>query len=155
MWNITARVCHAVNNNELQKLDLSMRHRNKHKTVFLHLLCLEKIRTNRTYMHKSWHAKQCLGHWLSILQMIIGIQLKNMVWNHITLRHCLKTYQTLCCLLWLVSLFNVSKITKVQRPSRLCFNIIFLTLRRLLPAAFKQNIAKLFKSFCSEDFFRY
>ena len=33
-----------------------MRHGDKHKTVFLRLLLLEKIRTNRTYVHKYQYA---------------------------------------------------------------------------------------------------
>ena len=39
-----------------------MRHRDKHKIVFLRLLWLEKIRTNRTYAYKSQKSKQSLGY---------------------------------------------------------------------------------------------
>ena len=39
-----------------------MIHSDKHKAVFLCLLWLEKIRTNRTYVHKSWYAKLGLGY---------------------------------------------------------------------------------------------
>ena len=37
-----------------------MRHRDKHKTVFLRSRRLEKIRTNETYLHKSWYVKHGL-----------------------------------------------------------------------------------------------
>ena len=39
-----------------------MRHRDKQKPVFLHLLRREKIRANRTYVHKSQYAKHSLGY---------------------------------------------------------------------------------------------
>ena len=39
-----------------------MRHRDKYKTVFLHFLQLEKIKTNRTYMQKSQYAKHSLEY---------------------------------------------------------------------------------------------
>ena len=46
----------------IEKLDLSMRHRDKHKIAFLRSLWLEKIRTNRTYVHKFRYTKHGLGH---------------------------------------------------------------------------------------------
>ena len=39
-----------------------MRHRDKHKTVFFHLVQLEKIRINRTYVHKSQCVKLDQGY---------------------------------------------------------------------------------------------
>ena len=39
-----------------------MRHRDKHKAVFLCLLQLEKIMTNGTYVHKSRCDKHGLGY---------------------------------------------------------------------------------------------
>ena len=50
---ITVQVHVILQKSELQRLDLSVRHREKHKLVFLCLLGLEKVRTNRTYVHKS------------------------------------------------------------------------------------------------------
>ena len=38
------------------------KHRNTHKTVFLCLFQLEKVKTNRAYVHKSWYAKHGLGY---------------------------------------------------------------------------------------------
>ena len=52
-----------------------MRHKDKHKTVFLQLLWLEKIRTSRTYMRKSRYAK----HILVYRDMTVGIQLENII----------------------------------------------------------------------------
>ena len=48
--------------NKVVRLDLSMRHRDKQKPVFLRLLRREKIRANRTYVHKSQYAKHGLGY---------------------------------------------------------------------------------------------
>ena len=39
-----------------------MRHRDKLKAVFLCSLQLEKIRANRTYVHKSQYASHSLGY---------------------------------------------------------------------------------------------
>ena len=39
-----------------------MRHRDKHKTVFLRSIWIEKIRTNRTYVHMPQYAKHGLGY---------------------------------------------------------------------------------------------
>ena len=39
-----------------------MKHRDKHKTVFICSLRFEKIITNRTYMYKSRYAKYGLGY---------------------------------------------------------------------------------------------
>ena len=39
-----------------------MKHRDKEKTVFIRSLRLEKIMTNRTYVHKSQCAKHGLGY---------------------------------------------------------------------------------------------
>ena len=47
--------------NKLQRLVLSIRHTDKH-TVFCCSLRLEEIRTNKTYVHKSWYAKHDLGY---------------------------------------------------------------------------------------------
>ena len=57
-----------------------MRHRDKQKTVFLHSFWLEKIRTNRTYVHKSQCTKHGSGYhdFIMILYIINdrhGIQL--------------------------------------------------------------------------------
>ena len=41
----------------LQRLDISISHRDKHKTVSLCSLRLKKIRTNRTYVPKSQYAQ--------------------------------------------------------------------------------------------------
>ena len=62
-WNIIAWVYVILQNNELKRLSLSNRHKGKHKIVFLCLLRLEKIRTNRTYVDKSWYAKHNLGYY--------------------------------------------------------------------------------------------
>ena len=48
--------------NELQRLDLVMRHRDEHKAVFLPLLQLETIQTNRSHVCKSVYAKHSLGY---------------------------------------------------------------------------------------------
>ena len=60
-----------------------MRHRDKHKTVFLHSLCLEKIITNKTYVHKPRMPNTA---WDNATQYIIndrditrGSQLKSIV----------------------------------------------------------------------------
>ena len=39
-----------------------MKDRDKHKAVFLCLLSIEKIRTNRKYLHKSQYSKHGLGY---------------------------------------------------------------------------------------------
>ena len=48
--------------NELQRLDLAMRHRDEHKAVFLPLLQLETIQFNRSHVGKSVYAKHSLGY---------------------------------------------------------------------------------------------
>ena len=60
-----------------------MRHRNKHKTVFLCSLRLEKIITNRIYVlsldipNTAWDiVTQCI---INDKEIIIGIQLNNIV----------------------------------------------------------------------------
>ena len=58
---ITARVYVILSKSESQRLDLSIRHRDKHKIVLLRSLWLEKI-TNRTYVRKSRFAKHGLGY---------------------------------------------------------------------------------------------
>ena len=59
-----------------------MRHSDKHKTIFHHLLQLEKIRTNRTYVHKSRYGKRGLGYpelyIINDRDMTIEIQLKTL-----------------------------------------------------------------------------
>ena len=99
----------------LKRLDLSMRHRDKHKIVFLCSLRLEKRRTNRTYVHRSRYAKHGLGYCDFV----------------ITIRHCLKSHNKHVAYYPVgKGLFNVSKITKEHSPFCLCSNIIFLTLKK-------------------------
>ena len=76
--------------------------------------------------------------------MTTGIQLLNIVWN----QHYADYYPAD------EGLFNVSKITKEHRPSRLCSDVIFLTLRRFSRLIFNKNVAKLFKSFFAQDFLK-
>ena len=47
-WNITLWVCVILWKIKLLRLDISIRHRDKHKSVFFHSLRHEKVRTNRT-----------------------------------------------------------------------------------------------------------
>ena len=53
---------HTLQKKELQRPDLSMRHKDKHKTAFLRSLRLEEIRINRAYVRKSQHAKHYSGY---------------------------------------------------------------------------------------------
>ena len=61
-WCITARFYVILQKNKLQRLDLSVRQRDKRKTVFFRSLWLEKIRTNRTCIHKSRYANHGLRY---------------------------------------------------------------------------------------------
>ena len=127
MWNIIARV-YVI----LDTVNLPTRHWNKHKTAFLRLdmpnsaldIITEYIINDR--------------------DMTTGIQLLNIVWN----QHYADYYPAD------EGLFNVSKITKEHRPSRLCSDVIFLTLRRFSRLVFNKNVAKLFKSFFAQDFLK-
>ena len=68
--------------NKLPRLDLPMRHRDKQKTVFLCLLCHEKIGTNATYVQKASICKT----WLGIYYKWQRHEPRNP-----TKRHCLKS----------------------------------------------------------------
>ena len=83
--------------------------------------------------------------------MTVGVQLK---------KHRLKSHNLTLLLevnnkhhtgYYPVGLFNVSKITKEHKPSRLCPSVIFLTFSRFLSVGYK-NFAKLFRSFFPQDF---
>ena len=69
-----------------------MKHRDKHKGVFVHLLQLERIRANRAYMCKSWYAKPGSGQTQHIINdrgMTKTIQLKNININKSHNKHCI------------------------------------------------------------------
>ena len=105
--------------NELQRLDLSMGHRDKQKTVFLCLLWLEeKKRTKRTYVHKSWYVKHCLGYCDLIYYKWQRHDYRNPTKKHcrksLTWYHCLKSYNKYYDTNYPAgkSLFSASKIRK-------------------------------------------
>ena len=74
--------------NELQRLDLAMRHRDEHKAVFLPLLQLETIQFNR-YMLVNLYMPSIAWdivtyYIINDINTTIGIQVKNIAWNHKT-----------------------------------------------------------------------
>ena len=72
-----------------------MRHMNKYKTVFLHLLRLNKI-TNKTCVHKSHYAEHVLGFCDLVYYKWQRHDQKNL-----TEKHCLKSHN-------LTSLFELT-----------------------------------------------
>ena len=155
-WNNCANLCNI--GTVLQRLTVLMRHRDKHKSVFVHF-SFKKIGSNRMYAQKFWYVKHSLRYCDLVYYKWPRHDHSNPPNTSSEITQLNKHSQELHNKHYPAyypagkGLFNVSNITKEYMPSRLCSYVIFEICAGFYWFVMSKNSAILFKCIFPQDFF--